>query len=126
MVSFRSGETYLYFNVPEGIYPAMLSYDGPGTYFNRFIRDGFPNRHIGGEDEFLAVLDPEQIGSTNVYEENPELEMGADWIVRAEEEGADPEVIQSAISNMKNNTGISDLKVQQLLNRARQQRPFGI
>ena len=104
----------------------MLSYDGPGTYFNRFIRDGFPNRHTGGEDEFLAVLDPEQIGSTNVYEENPELEMGADWIVRAEEEGADPEVIQSAISNMKNNTGISDLKVQQLLNRARQQRPFGI
>lgn len=114
MISFRSGGTYLYFDVPEGEYRNLLA-QPPGTYFNNAIRDNYISRHIGGENEFLSIIDPSQLESSQVFEENPELEIGAEWILNAAEEGTPQEIIDSVANNM----GISDLKLQQLLNRAR-------
>jgi hypothetical protein len=122
MVSFRSGGTYLYFNVPDDVYSQLINYYGPGNYFNEYIRDAFPSRLIGGEDEFMSVINPDDLQSTGVYEENPELERGADWIISAQEEGTPEEVIDQ----VRNNMGLSDLKLQQLLNRRRRSSQFSI
>jgi len=100
----------------------MINYDGPGTYFNLFIRDNYPNRKIGGEDEFLSVIDPNQLNSSKIYEENPELERGAEWIINAEKEGAPPELIDQ----VRNNMGISNLKLEQLRNSIERQPGFNI
>ncbi len=40
-VSFRSGKTYTYRNVPKETYRALISSPSPGSFFHRNIRNSF-------------------------------------------------------------------------------------
>lgn len=40
-ITFKSGRTYRYFDVPEGIYDALLDAPSAGRYFNAFIKDSY-------------------------------------------------------------------------------------
>jgi len=45
--TFRdNGRTYLYEEVPQEVYDALLFADSLGAYFNSHIRDSFRNREI--------------------------------------------------------------------------------
>ncbi|MTW17474.1 KTSC domain-containing protein [Rhodoplanes serenus] len=41
---FRSGRVYVYADVPEETYAALLAADSKGAFFNAAIRDIFPTR----------------------------------------------------------------------------------
>jgi KTSC domain len=41
-IQFRSGERYLFFQVPPPCYQHLLQADSKGAYFNRYIRNCFP------------------------------------------------------------------------------------
>ncbi|MBI5112050.1 MAG: KTSC domain-containing protein [Rhodovulum sp.] len=43
-VVFRSGRVYVYADVPEETYAALLGADSKGAFFNAAIRDVFPTR----------------------------------------------------------------------------------
>lgn len=43
-VTFRSGRVYVYADVPEETYAALLAADSKGAFFNAAIRDVFPTR----------------------------------------------------------------------------------
>lgn len=45
-VHFHSGAVYRYFTVPRHTLEAFLTATSKGTYFNRYIRDGFPYQRI--------------------------------------------------------------------------------
>jgi KTSC domain-containing protein len=45
-IEFRSGERYLYFQVPPPCYHQLLQADSKGSYFNRYIRNRFPYQHL--------------------------------------------------------------------------------
>jgi lysyl-tRNA synthetase class 2 len=45
-IEFRSGERYLYFQVPQFCYQQPLEADSKGAYFNRNIRNRFPFQHL--------------------------------------------------------------------------------
>jgi hypothetical protein len=45
-VSFRSGERYLYFQVPASCYRELLEADSKGAFFNRHIRNRFSFQHL--------------------------------------------------------------------------------
>jgi hypothetical protein len=45
-IQFRSGERYLYFQVPPACYQRLLQADSKGSYFNRCIRNRFPYQHL--------------------------------------------------------------------------------
>jgi hypothetical protein len=45
-VQFRSGERYLYFQVPPVCYHDLLEADSKGAYFNRHIRNCFPYQNL--------------------------------------------------------------------------------
>ena len=40
-IRFRSGEVYCYREVPERTYRDLLSAESMGTFFNRFVKNGF-------------------------------------------------------------------------------------
>jgi hypothetical protein len=40
-ISFRSGRTYRYFDVPQSVYAWLLRVPSVGTYVNRHIRDRY-------------------------------------------------------------------------------------
>lgn len=40
-VEFRSGETYVYFNVPASVYRGMQSASSVGAYFHRQVRQRY-------------------------------------------------------------------------------------
>ncbi|MBW8708521.1 MAG: KTSC domain-containing protein [Alphaproteobacteria bacterium] len=47
LATFRdSGRTYIYDDVPEEIYDALLFSDSLGAYFNAHIRNRFAHREI--------------------------------------------------------------------------------
>jgi KTSC domain len=45
-IEFRSGERYLYFQVPPACYQQLLQADSKGSFFNRNIRNHFPCQHL--------------------------------------------------------------------------------
>jgi lysyl-tRNA synthetase class 2 len=45
-ITFVSGRTYVYLNVPESIYGAFTTSASKGVFFNRFIRDRFRHREL--------------------------------------------------------------------------------
>ena len=45
-VHFHSGVLYRYFTVPRSTLEAFLAATSKGTYFNRYIRDGFPYQRM--------------------------------------------------------------------------------
>lgn len=45
-VAFRSGELYRYFNVPANCYEELLNAESKGQYFNQFIRNCYPYKHL--------------------------------------------------------------------------------
>lgn len=45
-VTFVSGRTYVYLNVPESVYAAFTTSASKGAFFNRFIRDRFRHREL--------------------------------------------------------------------------------
>lgn len=38
-IEFKSGGIYQYFNIPEGVYSALINANSHGKYFNQNIRD---------------------------------------------------------------------------------------
>lgn len=46
IVHFRSGAVYRYFTVPRTTLEAFLAATSKGTYFNRYIRNGFPYQRV--------------------------------------------------------------------------------
>lgn len=45
-ITFVSGRTYVYLNVPESVYAAFTNSTSKGAFFNRFIRDRFRHREL--------------------------------------------------------------------------------
>ena len=45
-VVFRSGERYLYFQIPPHCYQQLLASESKGAHFNRSIRNRFPFQHL--------------------------------------------------------------------------------
>jgi hypothetical protein len=45
-IEFRSGERYLYFQVPPRCHQQLLAAQSKGAYFNRSIRNCFPYQHL--------------------------------------------------------------------------------
>jgi KTSC domain-containing protein len=45
-VEFRSGRIYQYLRVPPAVHAALLRAESIGSYFNRRIRDQYPDREI--------------------------------------------------------------------------------
>jgi len=45
-ITFVSGLTYIYENVPENIYRAMKTSGSKGTYLNKHIKGHFPHKKI--------------------------------------------------------------------------------
>ena len=40
-ITFAGGDTYVYYDVPRGVYAAFLRASSRGTYFNTCIRDHY-------------------------------------------------------------------------------------
>ena len=45
-VTFRSGRVYRYDGVPFELYERLLAADSTGSFFNRRIRDRFPDQRV--------------------------------------------------------------------------------
>jgi len=45
-IVFRTGERYLYLQVPPHCYQQLLQADSKGAYFNQHIRNCFPFQHL--------------------------------------------------------------------------------
>jgi hypothetical protein len=45
-VRLHRGVVYRYFTVPRSVFEALLAAASKGTYFNRYIRDGFPYQRV--------------------------------------------------------------------------------
>lgn len=45
-IEFRSGQRYLYFQVPPSCYQLLLESPSKGAYFNSHIRNRFPFQHL--------------------------------------------------------------------------------
>lgn len=45
-ITFKSGRTYVYEDVPVYTYEALLSAESQGAYFNRNIRDAYEYREV--------------------------------------------------------------------------------
>ena len=46
-ITFSSGSTYCYFNVPEAVYHGLLAAASKGRYHAYFIKNSYPYRRIG-------------------------------------------------------------------------------
>jgi hypothetical protein len=55
-LEFRSGERYLYFQVPLQCYRELLEAESKGAYFNRAIRDRFPFEKVSARRRGPIVL----------------------------------------------------------------------
>ena len=47
-VTFKGGGVYVYSNVPEVVYQALMLAESHGLYFNQHIKDKFPTQKIRG------------------------------------------------------------------------------
>jgi hypothetical protein len=45
-ITFKSGRTYVYDDVPIDIYEELLAADSQGAYFNHNIRDAYEYREV--------------------------------------------------------------------------------
>jgi KTSC domain len=57
-IGFRSGERYLYFQVPPSCYQQLLQADSKGSYFNRHIRNHFPFQHLSNPSAPVVLAAP--------------------------------------------------------------------
>ena len=57
-VVFRSGERYLYFQVPLHCYQQLLEADSKGAYFNHNIRNHFPFQHLSDPSQPVVLVAP--------------------------------------------------------------------
>jgi hypothetical protein len=57
-IEFRSGERYLYFQVPPPCYQQLLQADSKGSYFNRYIRNRFPYQHLSNSSAPVILAAP--------------------------------------------------------------------
>jgi hypothetical protein len=57
-VQFRSGERYLYFQVPPTCYQQLLQAYSKGSYFNHQIRNCFPYQHLSRSSSPLVLSAP--------------------------------------------------------------------
>jgi len=48
LVTFVSGKTYVYENVPQSLYDAFMAAPSYGRFFNEHVRDRFPYRLVSG------------------------------------------------------------------------------
>jgi hypothetical protein len=55
---FRTGERYLYFQVPVARYHDLLQADSKGTFFNRHIRNRFPYQHLSAAPKPVVLAAP--------------------------------------------------------------------
>jgi lysyl-tRNA synthetase class 2 len=57
-VRFRTGERYLYFQVPVDCYHHLLQADSKGAFFNRHIRNHFPYQHLSASPKPVVLAFP--------------------------------------------------------------------
>jgi hypothetical protein len=57
-VQFRSGERYLYFQVPPQTYQQLLTAQSKGACFNRYVRNRFPYQHLSPFKAPLVLAAP--------------------------------------------------------------------
>jgi hypothetical protein len=57
-VEFRSGQRYLYFQVPPQSYQSLLQADSKGSYFNRNIRNRFPFQNLATPSRPVVLAAP--------------------------------------------------------------------
>ena len=57
-IALRSGERYLYFQVPPHCYQQLLNADSKGAYFNRHIRNHFPFQHLSHPSQPVVLVAP--------------------------------------------------------------------
>lgn len=57
-VCFRTGESYLYFQVPAEQYHHLLQADSKGAFFNRHIRNHFPYQHLSALPKPVVLAAP--------------------------------------------------------------------
>ena len=46
LIEFNSKTTWVYHNVPQDIYDAMMASTSVGMYFNKIIRENYPSQRI--------------------------------------------------------------------------------
>lgn len=46
-VEFDSDRVYRYFAVPNTVYEGLMGAESVGAYFNRFVRDRYPEERVG-------------------------------------------------------------------------------
>lgn len=49
-VNFRNGLSYEYFGVPQHVFDELVASASKGSFLNRFIRNRFPYRRLGGPE----------------------------------------------------------------------------
>jgi hypothetical protein len=57
-IAFRSGERYLYFQVPPLCYEQLIRSESKGAYFNGYIRNCFPFQHISRPSAPVVLAAP--------------------------------------------------------------------
>lgn len=57
-IRFRSGERYLYLQVPSHIYQQLLQAESKGQGFNRLIRNRFPYQHLSSSSNPVVLAAP--------------------------------------------------------------------
>ena len=57
-VHFRSGERYLYFQVPPHTYQQLLQAESKGACFNRYVRNRFPYQHLSRSSAPVVLAAP--------------------------------------------------------------------
>jgi KTSC domain len=55
-IVFRSGERYLYFQVPPRCYQQLLEAASKGAYFNHSIRNHFPFQHLSDPSQPVVLV----------------------------------------------------------------------
>ena len=57
-IAFRSGQRYLYFQVPPPCYQQLLDADSKGAFFNQRIRNHFPFQHLSDHPHPVVLPTP--------------------------------------------------------------------
>jgi hypothetical protein len=57
-IEFRSGQRYLYFQVPPDCYQQLLIAESKGAYFNQNIRNCFPSQHLSKPSQPVVLPAP--------------------------------------------------------------------
>ena len=59
-LEFRSGEQYVFFQVPPACYQLLLQSPSKGAYFNSQIRNRFPCRHLSHPSAPVVLATPDK------------------------------------------------------------------